>query len=111
MVFGSTNAGATWSGPQKLPGPYFNSPDGIEWWATDGRRLFRSHNQGNTWQTTVPRLPSAGVMLQDLFVVNANSAWSLWSGPLDQRQPQRQALLRTTDAGAHWSEVKLPTAG
>jgi hypothetical protein len=110
MVFGSLDEGATWSGPQRLPGPFFDSPDGIEWWATDGRRLFRSHNQGARWQTTVPKLPSPSIMLQDLFVVNANIAWSLWSGPIDQTQPQRQALLRTTDAGAHWSEVKLPTA-
>ena len=106
-VYGTIDDGATWSGPRALPGPYFDTRDGVVWWASDGRKVFRSSNQGQNWQTTVPKLPSAAVTLVELFAVNANSAWSLWSSGSDQA-PGRQTLLRTTDAGAHWSEVKLP---
>jgi photosystem II stability/assembly factor-like uncharacterized protein len=100
--------GTTWSGPRNLPGALFDSPDGVVWWASDGRQLFRSNNQGQSWETTKPRLPAPAVTVEALFVVNAQAAWSVWSAGSDQQQPQRENLLRTTDAGAHWSEVKLP---
>jgi photosystem II stability/assembly factor-like uncharacterized protein len=106
-VYSTLDDGATWLGPRTLPGPYFDSPDGVVWWASDGRRMFRSNNQGQNWQTNVPKLPPAAVTLIELFAVNANTAWSLWSSGSDQG-PGRQTLLRTTDGGAHWSEVNLP---
>jgi photosystem II stability/assembly factor-like uncharacterized protein len=108
FAYGTLDDGTTWSGPRTLPGPFFDSPDGVVWWASDGRQLFRSNNQGQRWETTKPRLPVAAVTLQALFVVNAQTAWSIWSAGSDQQQPQTENLLRTTDAGAHWSEVKLP---
>jgi photosystem II stability/assembly factor-like uncharacterized protein len=111
LVYGTLDDGTTWSGPRTLPGPFFpffDTPDGVVWWASDGRQLFRSNNQGQTWETTKPHLPAAAVTLEALFVVNAQTAWSLWSAGSDQQAPPRENLLRTTDAGAHWSEVKLP---
>jgi hypothetical protein len=108
FAYGTLDDGTTWSGPRTLPGPFFDSPDGVVWWASDGRQLFRSNNQGQSWETTRPQLPAAAVTLQALFVVNAQTAWSVWSAGSDQQQPQRENLLRTTDAGAHWSEVNLP---
>jgi photosystem II stability/assembly factor-like uncharacterized protein len=108
LAYGTLDDGTTWSGPRTLPGPFFDSPDGVVWWASDGRQLFRSNNQGQNWETTEPHLPAGAVTLEALFVVNAQTAWSLWSAGSDQAQPQRERLLRTTDAGAHWSEVRLP---
>jgi photosystem II stability/assembly factor-like uncharacterized protein len=108
FAYGTLDDGATWSGPRTLPGPFFDSRDGVVWWASDGHQLFRSTNQGQSWETIKPRLPAAAVTLEALFVVNAQTAWSVWSAGSDQQQPQREDLLRTADAGAHWSEVKLP---
>lgn len=100
--------GATWSGPQRLPASIVDSPDGIVWWASDGRGLLRSNNQGQGWETIKPRLPAAAVNLVELSAVDAQTAWSVWSEGKDQIQPQPEALLRTTDTGVHWSEVRLP---
>jgi photosystem II stability/assembly factor-like uncharacterized protein len=108
LAYGTLDDGTTWSGPRNLPGTFFDSSDGRVWWASDGRQLFRSDNQGQSWQTTKPRVPASAVTLEGLLVVNAQTAWSVWSAGSDQQQPQREDLLRTTDAGAHWSEVKLP---
>ena len=105
-AYGTMDGGATWSGPRRVPAPFFDSPDGLVWWAFDGRQLFRSNNQGQSWKPSKPKLPAAAVTLQGLFVVNASAAWSLWSG--NQGEATRQTLLRTTDGGAHWSKIKLP---
>jgi photosystem II stability/assembly factor-like uncharacterized protein len=108
LAYGTLDDGTNWSGPRTLPGPFFDSPDGVVWWASDGHQLFRSNNQGQNWATTKPQLPATAVTLEALVVVNEQTAWSLWSRGSDQAQPQSERLLRTTDAGAHWSEVKLP---
>jgi len=99
--------GATWLGPERVPASIFDSPDGIVWWASDGRQVFRSNNQGQSWKTIKPELPAAAVTLVELSAVDAQTAWSVWSGN-NQSGPPRQALLRTTDTGIHWSEVRLP---
>jgi photosystem II stability/assembly factor-like uncharacterized protein len=107
-LYTTLDNGATWSGPERVPGTTFDSPDGIVWWASDGRQFFRSNNQGRNWETIKPTLPRFSVALDELSAVDAQTAWSLWSEGNDQSGPSRQALLRTTDTGIHWSEVKLP---
>lgn len=107
-AYTTLNSGATWSGPERVPGSTFDTPDGIVWWASDGRQFFRSNNQGRSWETIKPTLPAAAVTLVGLSVVDGQTAWSLWSEGNDQSGPQPQVLLRTTDTGIHWSVVKLP---
>jgi hypothetical protein len=107
-AYTTLNGGATWSGPESVPGLTLDSPDGIVWWASDGRQLFRSNNQGQNWKTIKPNLPAAAVTLDELSAVDAQTAWSVWSEGNNQSQPQPQVVLRTTDTGSHWSEVKLP---
>ncbi len=107
-AYTTLNGGATWSGPERVPGSIYDSPDGITWWASAGRLVFRSNNQGQSWKTMKPNLPAAAVTLVELSAVDAQTAWSLWSKGNDQSRPQPEALLRTTDTGIHWSEVKLP---
>ena len=100
--------GATWSGPERVPAQILDSPDGIVWGASDGRQVFRSNNQGQTWKTIKPNVPAAAVTVVELSAVDAQTAWSVWSQGTDQSGPQRQVLLRTTDTGIHWSQVQLP---
>jgi hypothetical protein len=107
-AYTTLDEGATWSGPETLPGPTLDSPDGIVWWASDGRQLFRSNNQGQNWRTIKPNLPAAAVTLVELSAVDGQTVWSVWSAGNNQSQPQPQVLLRTSDTGSHWSEVKLP---
>jgi hypothetical protein len=103
------NHGATWSGPEKLPGPTLDTHDGVVWWASDGRQLFRSNNQGQNWETIKPNLPGDAVALVELSAVDAQTAWSVWSKGNDQSRPQPETL-RKTGTGTHWSEVKLPAS-
>jgi hypothetical protein len=107
-AYTTLNGGATWSGPERLPGQTLDSPDGIVWWASDGRQLFRSNKQGQNWTTIAPNLPVAAVTLVELSAVDAQTAWSVWSEGNSKSQPQPQVVLRTTDTGSHWSEVKIP---
>jgi len=107
-AYTTLNGGATWSGPERLPGQTLDSPDGMVWWASDGHQLFRSNNQGQNWKTTAPNLPAAAVTLVELSAVDAQTAWSVWSEGNSKSQPQPQVVLRTTDTGSHWSEVKIP---
>ncbi|HEV3102407.1 MAG TPA: sialidase family protein [Candidatus Dormibacteraeota bacterium] len=107
-AYATLDGGATWSGPEKVPGLTLDSPDGIVWWASDGRQLFRSNNQGQNWKTIKPTLPAAAVTLVELYAVDSQTAWSVWLKGNNQSQPQPEVVLRTTDAGSRWSVVKLP---
>jgi hypothetical protein len=107
-AYTTLDGGDTWSGPERVPASIVDSPDGIVWWASDGRTMFRSNNQGQRWETIKPRLPAAAVTLLELSALDAQTAWSVWSEGKDQSQPQPEALLRTTDSGIHWSEVRVP---
>ena len=113
FTYSTTDGGMTWSPAKWLPSDFFSTDDGIDWWATDREHLLRSRDQGASWSTKLARLPARGVMLGDLYPVGGDAAWSLWvpaPDPITFRIPTtgRIALLRTTDGGATWSEVKLP---
>lgn len=107
-AYATLNGGATWSGPERVPAPFLDSPDGIVWWASDGHQLFRSNNQGQGWKTIKPNVPAAAVTLVELSAVDAQTAWSVWSEGADPSRPQPQVLLRTNDTGIQWSAVTLP---
>lgn len=107
-AYTTINGGATWSGPERVPGLTLDSSDGIVWWASDGRRLFTSNDQGQNWKTLKPNLPAAAVTLVELYSVDSQTAWSVWLKGNNQSQQQPQVVMRTSDAGGHWSEVKLP---
>lgn len=107
-LYCTLDGGVTWSGPRRPPAPVFDSPDGVNFWAFDGHQLFRSADQGSSWRTIKPKLPSGATAMQELVVASIHTAWAVWSGP--EGQPTRQMVLRTTDDGAHWSVIKLPGA-
>jgi photosystem II stability/assembly factor-like uncharacterized protein len=107
-AYSTTDVGVTWSAPRRLPVEFFSTLDGIDWWATDGKSLLRSRDQGASWTSQDARLPARDVMLGDIYPVGADTAWSFWVPAVNQTG--RAALLRTTDGGATWAEVRLPRA-
>ncbi len=115
FVYTTLDGGITWSPPLRLPTDGFITIDGIDWWATDGKHVFRSRNQGATWEKKLAKLPAGDVFLGELFPVGGQAAWAFWTPVFDMIEgrtppPSRIALLRTTDGGATWSEVKQPRA-
>lgn len=100
------DGGLTWSAPRRLPIEFLSTPDGIDWWVTDGKRVLRSRDQGMSWTTTDARMSARDVMLGDLYPVGGDNAWSFWVPAVNQTG--RVALLRTTDGGGTWTDVKLP---
>ncbi len=105
-AYATLDGGLTWSPPRRLPTESFFTLDGVDWWATDGKRLLRSRDQGVSWTAAVARLPASNGMLDGLYPVGGDNAWSFWVSAVNQTA--RAALLRTTDGGANWTEVKLP---
>lgn len=109
-AYATMDGGSTWSAPRLVPALFFSTVDGIDWWATDGARLFRSRDQGANWGAVDhPSLPARDVALGDLIPVGGDNAWSFWVPP--DNQAGRVALLRTTDGGETWTEAKLPPVG
>ena len=107
-VYSTGDGGISWSAPRRLPTNFFWTANGTDWWAAVGKRILRSRDQGLTWTSKVARLPTHQVRVGDLYPVGQDVAWSLANPAIDQIS--RVTLLRTSDGGATWSEVKLPPA-
>ena len=86
------------------------SPD-VVWALVAGQRLFRSTDQGLTWQEH--NLP-AGSLFSDISFVDESDGWVLLGGPsAGQCSYGGATVWQTTDAGATWnivSQVNPPTA-
>jgi photosystem II stability/assembly factor-like uncharacterized protein len=115
----SVDGGLTWRPP--TAGPVVLQPqpmgfrsvqvdDGRRLLLLDDRRLWVSDDLGASWYARVAGVPSG---FRAVGLVGARSALFAAAlrtdGPLGTGLPQ--ALLRSTDGGARWVEVRLPAPG
>jgi photosystem II stability/assembly factor-like uncharacterized protein len=69
------------------------------WWSLDGEgHLSRTSDGGNSWQQIQAKV-DLGMTLTSVTPVDGDVLW----GIADAEIP-----VRSTDAGRHWSVVKLP---
>jgi hypothetical protein len=117
-VWHSVDGGLSWSRP--VGGPYVNRVPGVfdgpmldgrgRLVVLDNRRLWASGDGGVTWTARVAQMPEGvppavlvgGAGDGSLFALAREPGTQRPAGPLPSR------LLRSTDGGAHWDEVRLP---
>jgi hypothetical protein len=111
VVITSRDASATWGVPRQVPVagsnfgthalPAFLSPD--TWLLPAGHQLVETRNQGQTWITLTPEIPS-GLQLEDLLWVSpAGHAYGAARDSVDNPY-----IVLTSDSGRHWSPVLIP---
>jgi photosystem II stability/assembly factor-like uncharacterized protein len=106
--------GIRWINPRLLPGtdnlvhPMYWQVLGQErWWVGAGNTLRRTVNGGRTWQTYFLHVPPGFVMTR-LDFVGPNRGWAIATSGFTPGCPASASiLLRTTDAGAHWTFVTV----
>src|SRR6056297_3432536 len=76
---------------------YVGAPSGGLWKTTDG---------GNSWATTTDNLPSIGVSDIAIHPTNPDVIF-IATGDGDARDTYSAGILKSTDAGATWTEVSL----
>jgi photosystem II stability/assembly factor-like uncharacterized protein len=98
-VYRTSDGGLTWSGPRSAPGTTIAAVDVKAWWSLDGEgHLSRTSDGGNSWQQIHAKV-DLGMTLTSVTPVDGDVLW----GIADAEIP-----VRSTDAGRHWSVVKLP---
>lgn len=113
-VFPTSDGGSHWLTPRRLPGlgsqnapPYWQFLDANHWWAGSGDRLWISRDGGQTWKELRLDLP-AGYAPSHLNFVTSDIGYALAISPRLGNLAAGSLLLRTSDAGAHWSVVPVP---
>jgi photosystem II stability/assembly factor-like uncharacterized protein len=113
LVYTSPDGGDSWEVPrlaepvESLPGslPVTAFADRDHWFVPAPTILWASTDAGRTWQWRAIHLP-ADLRLGEIRFTDPVDGWSLTRHPFGIT-----ALLRTTDGGTHWTEVKLPRLG
>lgn len=110
----SDDGGATWGplrrGPTTTTRSGTAAVDGTgRLLLLDGRRLWISEDDGTTWVARMAAIP-AGLVPSFIAAAVPGSVYATAVRPSDVPGPgnARPALLRSSDGGIHWTEVKLP---
>jgi photosystem II stability/assembly factor-like uncharacterized protein len=94
----SFDGGITWR-DVRLPAGNVAYQDAVNWWAIDGKRLFKSHDAGSTWVLVSDKLPDWQSVPQ---VLDPRHAWAmLFDG-------NGMGLGLTSDGGLHWTRAAVP---
>ncbi len=91
------------------PGPGPDRPSFVDhdhWAVADGSRLRLTADAGRTWRVVEAALPDGFPALHDLWLTASGEGWAT-----ADRASGSTRVLRTTDAGSHWSEARVPHLG
>jgi photosystem II stability/assembly factor-like uncharacterized protein len=126
-VYRTSDGGQSWGNPFFLPvgaaGAYF--PDPSHGWVTGGQTLYQTVDGGVSWrQVRLLGAPPSGLKFASgpTPTISSEVMWASASGTLPgvdetdclqifDMTPGRDCRfpIRSTDGGAHWTVVKLPT--
>ena len=94
----SFDGGMTWR-DVRLPAGNVAYQDAVNWWAIDGKLLFKSPDAGQTWVQVSDKLPDWQSVP---YVLDSKHAWAmLFDG-------NGFGLGLTNDGGLHWTRVAVP---
>jgi photosystem II stability/assembly factor-like uncharacterized protein len=104
LIYTTSDGGHTWLGPISETGESFAALSPNDWWVVNRTgHVFRTVDAGSSWNL-MPITPNYSVLtLTSVFPTGGNVLWGIGNGSVMSGMP-----LRSTDAGAHWSIVKLP---
>lgn len=117
-LYSSQDGGETWTDAGRLPlakigstdyGTFTSFLDARRGWAGSSTSLFKTGDGGHTWTNVRTSLPRWGFYFAELAVLNERIAWGQLSD-FSKREGHQPifVLVRSTDGGVHWSEVKVP---
>ena len=109
IFYRSENGGASWQAvvpPGGIQAWYADVINALQWRLADNRRILATDNGGRTWRTITPHwaIPSANPKkaLGGIQFVTPEIGWAqYYSETTDTTN-----LLRTTDGGRSWTEVR-----
>jgi photosystem II stability/assembly factor-like uncharacterized protein len=118
FLYWSQDRGVTWNTSGKLPlatvkqdnyGTFFSFLDGRRGWAGSATSFYRTADGGATWIPIATSLPRSGFYFAELAEFGDRVAWGQLSdySKRDGHQPIF-ILIRSTDGGVHWTELKIP---
>ncbi len=117
-VYETHDGGRTWSFVRRLDQFGVSFEDATHWFQAGGGGMAFSNDAGRTWSAArvVPQPPGWNYSRPSFI---GSAGWALLEqGPVAAAKPgasapsggttPRYAVIRTTDAGAHWTEGELP---
>ena len=82
--------------------------DANHWWVGAGDHLWISRDAGQTWKDVRLALPT-GYTLVNLNSLTADVGYALAISARPGYVADASVLLKTTDAGVHWTVVPVPS--
>jgi photosystem II stability/assembly factor-like uncharacterized protein len=114
----SFDAGRSWTGSRSIPSDIMGPGAGPlqlgsakDWWSVAVPHLWVTNDAGLVWRSIGLFVPGDRKLLQFQFV-SPEDGWAL-AGQVDPTEPYARnvVLLRTTDGGVIWTQVRLPGPG
>lgn len=117
-LYSSRDGGETWTVAGRLPlakvgttdsGTVTSFLDRARGWAGSSTSLYMTADGGATWTDVGTSLPRRSFYFAQLAVLSDRTAWGQLSD-FSKREGHQPifVLIRSTDEGAHWREVKVP---